>query len=235
MGEGGTGLMRIAHAGLRALALLVALGAASPALADTDRQLWGAATLSIAASDRVVIWLDVQGRVFDDASRLTQTLVRPGVGYRLSPTTTLFAGYAFVRTRPEVGAATNEHRVWQQASFRVAGDGRGPTLTGRSRLEQRFVEGRGDTGVRARQMLRLTAPLTQKGVQAVGSSEAFFGLNETSWGQRAGLDRWRNLVGVSFPAGRALRIEPGYMNEIIARAGEDRMNHIGSVTLNLSL
>lgn len=219
----------------RYLALVLpTLMLASPALAaEEDLQAWSATTASIPAGNRVVVWLEAQGRFSNDASRLGQLLLRPGLGYRLSPTTTAFVGYAYVRTDPVGPVRTNEHRIWQQLSFRAAGDGKSLTLTGRSRLEQRFVAGANDTGVRFRQLMRLTLPI-DSGVQAVGWSEGFVALNNTDWGQRAGLDRFRNFAGVSVPLTKSMRLEPGYLNEYINATGSDRINHIASMTVNLN-
>ena len=54
-------------------------------------------------------------------------------------------------------------------------------------------------GWRFRQQLRLTAPLAGR-VRAFASSEAFFALDDTSWGQTGGFDRWE--LGRPSRAGR---------------------------------
>jgi hypothetical protein len=219
----------------RAVAASLAVLTTTPALAEDDVQAWGAVTATVPVDDKLVVWLEGQARTSNDVSRLNQVLLRPGLGYRVSPTTTLFVGYAHVFTNPPGPARTNEHRVWQQATFRIAGDGRGLTLSGRSRLEQRSLVQGEDTGVRYRQLLRLTAPVGRQGLQAVGWSELFLGLNRTDWGQPTGFDRARNFAGLSVPLSRTIRAEPGYMYEPIRQRGADRHNHIASVTLNLTL
>jgi hypothetical protein len=219
----------------RLVACSLALVAASPAAAEEDFQPWFAATATVPVGERALVWLEGQARTSDDASRLNQVLLRPAVGLRVSPAATLFAGYAFVATNPRGPGSSKEHRIWQQALIRILGDGKGITLSSRSRLEQRFREDDGDTGHRLRQLVRLTAPIGSAGTQAVIWSEPFIGLNGTAWGQPAGLDRWRNFVGVSVPVAATLRVEPGYMNEVVEQRGPDRMNHIASLTLNLSL
>lgn len=88
-------------------------------------------------ADGVSLLVDVQGRFSDDASRLGQLLVRASIGWRVGDGATASLGYAYVRTTPASGADTDEHRGWQQLSYRLAGDGKGVTLTGRTRLEQR--------------------------------------------------------------------------------------------------
>lgn len=198
----------------------------------TDGQGWAAATATVPLDEKSFLWLEGQARLFDDAERLGQILLRPAIGYRIGKADSIFLGYAYVRTDQLAGPDTQEHRIWQQILFRVAGDGQGATLNGRSRLEQRFVEGSGDMGLRYRQMLRITAPLSEK-TRVVGWGEGFFALNDTKWGQRAGFDRARGFAGFAVPLGKAV-IEPGYMHEKIRLRGPNRTNHIASVTINLA-
>jgi hypothetical protein len=200
---------------------------------EDDLQAWAVATATVPLSDNVVLWLEAQTRFSDDAGRLGQLLLRPGIGLRIAPGTTLFGGYAFVRTDPIGPARTHEHRIWQQLSFGIAGDGKGVTVTGRSRFEERLMEGSSDMGFRVRQLIRVTAPVG-KGVRAVGWHESFVTLDDTRWGQRSGFDRMRNFAGIAVPVAKGMSIEPGYMNEYVRRRGPDRMNHIASITLNTS-
>lgn len=197
--------------------------------AEDDANIWLAQTATINAGDKAVIWLEAQQRFTQDASRLGQVLLRPAIGYKLDGTTTAFIGYAFVFTDPEGPAETNEHRLFQQLSFRLLGDGKGLTITGRTRLEQRWLEERPGTGWRLRQQLRLTAPLAGK-VRAVAWTEPFIGLNETAF-QREGVGLWRNFAGLAVPLGKGLVLEPGYLNQHVERTGRDRVDHIGNLTL----
>ena len=83
-----------------------------------------------------------------------------------------------------------------------------------------------------RQQLRLSAPLSGK-VRAIAWTEPFVGLNETTF-QRGGLGLWRNFVGVSLPLGKALTVEPGYLNQYVVRGGADRIDHTASLTIGAS-
>lgn len=220
---------RLAH---RATLGVVALCVAAPAMAaDEDGQAWAAANATVDLGSGLVLWLEAQLRFTDDAGRLGQTLLRPAIGMKLGPDTTAMLGYAFVATDPVGPALLHEHRIWEQLSWRLAGDGKSLTITGRTRFEQRFVEGRSGTGWRLRQQVRLTAPLAGK-VRAVLWTEPFIGFNRTEWGQPGGLDRWRNFGGVALPATRAVSIEPGYLNQWVVRRGADRVEHIASLTLS---
>lgn len=209
-----------------------ALLAAAPAVvaADEDPNIWLAQTANIELDDNFVLGLEAQERFTNDASRLGQFLFRPSVGYKLDKTTTVHLGYAYVYTDPQNGTPTNEHRAYQQLSFRVAGDGKGVTVTGRTRFEQRFLEEVDGTALRVRQQIRLTAPLSKK-VRAVAWTEAFVGLNQTRF-QRDGLGLWRNFAGVSVPVSKKLTLEPGYLNQYVRRTGTDRIDHVANLTLS---
>lgn len=211
-----------------ALGLLLSANAALAA--EEDANIWLAQTATVDLGGDAVLWLEAQERFTDDASRLGQLLVRPAVGYKLDKSTTVFVGYAYVMTDPVGPAKTHEHRIFQQLSFRLLGDGKGVTVTGRTRLEQRMLEGRDGTGWRLRQQLRLTAPLAGK-VRAVAWTEPFIGFNETSF-QRDGLGLWRNFAGVAIPVGKSFTIEPGYLNQYVVRSGTDRIDHTASLTLS---
>lgn len=221
---------------MRALFLAVAATAAFPNLAQASEQdfnLWLAQTVSIDAGGGAVVWLEAQERFTNDASRLGQLLLRPAVGYRLDGSTTAFIGYAYVRTDPPGPTATHEHRIFQQLSFRIVGNGKGPTLTGRSRLEQRFLNGAAGTGWRFRQQIRLAVPVSEK-VSLVGWTEPFIGLNETAF-QRDGVGIWRNFAGVAVPVGKRLSLEGGYLRQDVVRPGRDRTDQTLSITLNARL
>lgn len=215
--------------GTGSLAVLSLL--ATPALAnEEDANIWLAQTATINLGGDMTLWLEAQERFTNDASRLGQILVRPAIGYKVDSTTTLSLGYAYIHTDPVVGAASDEHRIFQQLSTRIAGDGRGITLTSRTRLEQRLFEGQSGTGWRLRQQVRVTAPLTGKARLALWS-EPFIGFNETRF-QRDGIGLWRNFAGVSIPLSRQLSIEPGYLNQQVRRVGRNRTDHVASLTLS---
>jgi len=218
----------IRYTPLAALAILVT---APLHAAEEDAHLWGAVIVNADVSKDIVITMEGVARLTDDASRLGQSILRPSIGYRLGKNTIASVGYAYVATDPVGPASSDEHRAWQQLSFRVAGNGAGLTVTGRTRLEQRWFEGRDDMGWRLRQQLRATAPLSGK-TRAVVWSEVFLSLDDTSWGQRSGLDRWRNSVGLSVPVSKAVTLEPGYINQWVSSRGLDRVHHIANVSLS---
>ncbi len=227
---------------VKAACVLLALSLAAPIpaafAAEEDTQLWAGAMAMVDVprgndGRPLVIMADWQYRYADDASRLGQVTGRVSLGIRVRPTLVLSQGYAYAGTRAPAGATLREHRPFQQALFRIVGNGKGPTMIGRTRLEERFAEGSPDMGFRGRQMLRGTAPLGA-GFLAIGTAEVFVNLNSVRWGPHRGFDQSRVFAGVGVPLARGVWIEAGYMNQYVARfARADRMNHNVSLTLSL--
>jgi len=215
-----------------ALASLVLASAGAAHATDEDTQAWSVVNASGALNDKVILGVDGQVRFSDDASRLGQLIVRPSVGWRLDGAKTASLGYAYIRSTPKGRPTTEEHRGWQQLSYRLAGGGKGLTLTGRTRLEQRWVEGRDGTGWRVRQQVRVTAPVKDR-VRGVAWTESFVGFNQTSWGQRDGLHLWRSFAGVSVPISKTVTLEPGYLHQRAFRTGPDAVTHAAAVWINL--
>jgi Protein of unknown function (DUF2490) len=230
-----TAMNRPAKAAFAALAASCATPACA---AEEDTQLWTAATAIVdiprgEGRPPLVVMADVQYRYFGNASRLGQNQVRASLGIRVNKTTVLSQGYVYTRTSPSPGVVTHEHRPFQQALFRVAGNGTGPTVIGRTRLEERLLEGSSDMALRARQMVRVNAPLGS-GFMAIGTGELFVNLNSADWGPHAGFDQFRVFGGIGARVARGLWIEAGYMNQYVARHQRaDRMNHNISLTLSL--
>ncbi|MBX8846548.1 DUF2490 domain-containing protein [Sphingomonas melonis] len=213
------------------------LGAAQPAVAEDDTQAWAAVIASGTVRGDLFLWLEGQARAIDDVGGGSQLVLRPAIGARIGRDAHAVVGYAYVRTDPETGRTTEEHRIWQQLQFAALRTKAGaPLVISRTRLEQRMIEGRDDTGWRLRQFVRLQVPIARKGaVQAVAFTEGFFNLNSTQWGARDGVDQWRTFVGVGLPVARRMRLEPGYLNQRVFRRGEDRTNHVLSATLFVGL
>ena len=222
----------LAH-GLCAMGLL-AMAMPTPAKAtETDEQIWLAQFSTFSVGNRWLVFTEAQARQTDGVGRLGQIILRPAVGYQVSDTVSVYAGYAWVRTQPEGRAASTEHRAYQQLSLRLVGGPGKVTLASRTRLEQRFIEGRSDMGWRVRNLIRLDVPLG-KGVGAIVSGEPFVNLDTTTWGQRAGFDQMRGFAGIGVPLARGIALEAGYAGQYVNRAGvPDRMNHIGSLSLNI--
>ena len=177
------------------------------------------------------LWTDVQMRFGDDASRFSQGVLRPGIGYTLGRGWTVWGGYAYIRTDPPYATSTTtEHRIWEQAIWSGA---IGTTaLSSRTRLEQRFVSTGSDTGWRLREFVKGTRRVSSTIWSAVVSDEYFVNVNSTDFGATAGPDRNRFFVGPSVSLGNGVFVEIGYLNQYTFRAnGPDKNDHLLATNL----
>ncbi|MEM7391037.1 MAG: DUF2490 domain-containing protein [Verrucomicrobiota bacterium] len=175
-------------------------------------------------------WLEGQVRFRDHMGTFVQGFPRIGLGREILPNTTLWLGYAFVRTEPASGASSNENRIFQQLLWSRAFDGVG--VIARTRLEQRFFDTGDDLGWRIRQWVKVTLPLVSRLSLAL-HDEIFLNLNDTDWGARSGLDQNRFFVGPgwNFDQRGRFRGEIGYLNQFVQGARADQVNHVLSLTL----
>ncbi|HOP19802.1 MAG TPA: DUF2490 domain-containing protein [Amphiplicatus sp.] len=219
---------------LRSFVSLSILAAAtlSPhgATAD-DTQLWTAlfsdGPIGNAGDGRFLAWFDAHARYSEDVSRLGVSIIRPGLGYKVNDDLSLWAGYAWVVSRADGRESLTEHRTWQQATYGVA---KGPwgSLSGRTRIEQRFHEAGDETGYRVRQFLRWSKPIAERWT-ATAWNETFIALNDTDFGARAGYDQNRTFGGLRWRASDKVSLEGGYVfNHINA---SDAANHNVSISI----
>lgn len=220
-----------------AVAATVALCCASPVLARGDAQAWGSVIATGTVRGDLFLWLEGQARATDGVGGGSQLFIRPAIGARIGRDAHAVVGYASVRTDPEDGVATNEHRPWQQVQFApLRTKGGAPLVISRTRLEQRMIEGRAGTAWRLRQFVKVQVPIANVGgLQAIAITEGFINLNDTRGGVRQGLDQWRTFGGVGFRVAKRARLETGYLNQRIIRPGDDRVNHVLSTTLFIQL
>jgi Protein of unknown function (DUF2490) len=179
-------------------------------------------------------WAEAQMRFYDNSNGFDEGTLRPGLGYSLSKSSTLWLGYAWVHSDPEGVRGFDEGRIWEQFSWKTPlGEG---TFDTRSRLEQRWVETGDDLGWRFRQMIRYVLPFEKGSRWAVRIfDEAFFALNDTDWGADAGLAENQIFLGLgwTFDTARIWTFEAGYMNQWKPKSSSpDIMNHVLFVQLH---
>ncbi|MDZ7770682.1 MAG: DUF2490 domain-containing protein [Woeseiaceae bacterium] len=219
---------------------LALAGSPGACATDDDTGIWGIASTgdTIRLNNQPTNWqyaIDGQLRRFNRGSGSNTYLLRPAIGYVLENNVSLWAGYARVVNDPDDGSTRHENRWWQQAAWTARRWDWG-TLSLRSRLEFRFIEGSNDTGTRFRQQVQLTAPIRNSDLSLVLSLEPFVNLRGTDWGAAGGFDQNRTYAGVRMPMTDSLSLEAGYMHQYIRRAGaEDAVNHVGLLHLRFRL
>ncbi len=218
---------------LSPLAVVATTGA--PAAAETrhDEQAWVNLTAMGSISGDLLYFAELQPRIGDGVSRVDQLLLRGAVGWKLSPSATVYQGYAHVVVPTEGGRDVNEERSFQQLNLALGQPWKGD-LSSRTRLEQRWRSDGNDMGWRLREMIRYEKPLKadSDAINALVSAEAFIALNDTDWGARGGFDQLRTFVGAELGLPGKSTAEIGYLNQVIDQSsGRTRMNHVASLSV----
>ncbi|MCC5791222.1 MAG: DUF2490 domain-containing protein [Legionellaceae bacterium] len=165
----------------------------------------------------LLYWLEVQPRFGSDLSRLSQSIVRAGLGLPLTSNSSLWLGYAWIDTRaPLTAAPFPEQRIWQQIlwskNFTKLG------IVSRTRLEERHFPSPSPMAFRVRQLLKLILPLHPEAQwNMVLNNEYFWHINSVPGRLQRGFDQNRLFAGAGYRASKHLVIEAGYMNQYINR------------------
>lgn len=215
----------------RMTALFFALPMPTIAHADSDVQAWLVVAADAKVADKTAVIADVILRSRSNSVDVAQTIGRIGVRQSLARGWSAQVTYGLVDSFVEGGSDRLEHRLGQNLAFPVAqwGDWR---IDGRAGLEQRLQTSGGEWGWRARGRLRAAYPLSDKSSLQL-SEELIGSLNDTSWGQRAGLTASRTSAGVRFKINDRLGIAPSYNWQHIFVPGATLTDsHIATLTID---
>lgn len=218
-------------------ALFLILTAGRAEAARDDSQIWTTASATVKLSDQWRLSQELVARFSDNRSGLYEIEAVTMLGYKPTKDITIAAGYVHNPQYSDGDFTVMEHRAREQVTFdNIAQIGRGK-FSARMRLEQRWREHADGTAWRARPYVKFALPLTKGGKTNLNlSNETFINLENTSFQRTEGFDRMRNQISISTPLSSKLGIEAGYLNQYgFVKNGEDTMDHVATVTLNLSL
>jgi hypothetical protein len=207
--------------------------ASAKAATAEDEQVWMNLTAMGPVSGDLIYFAEIQPRVGNGVSRVDQTILRGAVGWKFSPSLSVYQGYAHVILPTQAGRDVNEERSFQQISWTIGKPWNGE-LSSRTRLEQRWRSDGDGMGWRLREMLRYEKPLKpgSEAINALVYAEGFAALNSTDWGQKAGFDQLRSFVGAEIKLMGKSTAEIGYLNQYVEQgSGAKRMNHVAAITL----
>jgi hypothetical protein len=226
----------VIHTFVAAALLAPALIVCAPANARDDRQQWLAASATGALKGKLLGTADVVVRSGDRADGVYQLNASAMLGWQLSGSTTVFAGYLRGYMYDDDQPVPVEDRARQQLTTQL-GDLGGGALSLRLRTEQRWRGDGEDTAWRARAQLRWSRPLGSKaeGPALTLAHESFVNLNTAGWGPEGGYERMRNSAGVSLPLIEDVRAELSYVNQHgFVSDGEDTSDHALQLALAYS-
>lgn len=194
-----------------------------------DAQLWTQTNVNIALSEDTRVTLEGIARWSDRQDGLYHTELGGIVSHKLSDHVEIGFGYRHVAGHGG-NTADDENRLRQHVVLKFG------RVTGRFRIDERFHPDGDEIGFRIRPLIRYNHPVG-KNVALFASHESFFMANTTKWGQSAGYDRMRNILGVTLPIMKAMSADVGYLNQYrFARDGKGtQMDHALSLQVTLSL
>ncbi len=202
----------------------------SPARARTsiDGQYWVPFYLTIPFSEQWLGYFEVNPRVGDSLSEFDQLLIRPALGYQVTPRLSLWQGYAWVTNyRPEF---RGEHRIFQQLIYSRKYSFL--HMMNRWRLEERIIQRGQGTGIRARSMLRANFPFDRFPLWAFAVyDEIFVNLTAVGNGPLAGFDQNRLFLGFNRTLTPNYNVDIGYQNQAINTRADGLVNRINHILL----
>jgi hypothetical protein len=216
---------------LRIVALAAAAVAAGPALAQQhDEQLWLQVNANVPVAPRLRVTIEQIARFGDRQNGLFQSELGALFNYKVAPTVELGLGYRRVGFH-NLNRAPDEDRLRAQM---VGTFGR---IFTRFRVDARFNTRGDEIGFRVRPLVRYNQPLAPKGLALFATHESFLLPNSTSWGQRSGYERMRNILGLAIPLGKQMNADIGYLNEYrLGRGGRRaQMGHALSLQLTINI
>ena len=199
-----------------------------------DSQLWTSFSTNgrISKDSPLLLWFDGHTRFSEDVGRLGVSIVRPGLGYKVSDNLSLWAGYAWIVSQASGRANATDNRFWQQATYKIHSGSAG-SFSGRTRFESRFLRSGGNTGFRLRQNFKWTYPLAEN-LYSSFWNETFFALNDTDFGAVTGFDQNRTHLGIGWKSGGNLKVEGGYLFNTINRQSRSNLdNHNFSLAFSV--
>jgi len=197
---------------------------------SADVQSWTQVITQVNINKEWFAYMEAQPRVGDDISRFERLIIRPAIGYNITPNIALFFGYAWTPTfmnNQYEEDFRNENRIWEQLLIK---DYRwGLDWQHRLRQEQLFIEDAAGPSNRTRYLLRGSYALSDSGTYGLtGYNEIFVNLNSQYKGPLGGFDRDRFFFGpyVTYGPGR---YEVGYLGEYAQRFDEDGGRYINAI------
>lgn len=191
-----------------------------------DYQVWDVELATGTLKYPLKYWIEMQQRYGDGASRVSQNLIRPALGYMLTKDLSLWTGYAWISsTLPFTSFLIEENRIWQQLLWSKTIDIN--KFTSRTRLEERFIQKTLHTAYRFRQQEKVEIPLRGK-FSIIGADEIFIHLNNFNVNRVKGFDQNRAFAGFGYRPKKEVLFELGYMNQFIRRPAR-LPNYMGSI------
>ncbi len=149
----------------------------------SDFQTWIPVNINAKLTEQLRGFLEFQQRIGDDSSHLTSTMIRPALGWALSPEASIWAGY--LMSADATSLTSNhyliENRAWQGFSWKDTANNKQFIWEVRNRLEERFLPRNSDPSIRWRARIRVEQLIPiYPSLSMIASEEMFVNLNDNA-------------------------------------------------------
>lgn len=209
--------------------------------ATSDFQNWIPVNINVNLTEQLRGFLEFQQRIGNDNSHLTSTMIRPALGWAISPQATLWVGY--LASIDSASVTSNhyliENRAFQGFTWRDTANEKQFIWEVRNRLEERFLPRNSDPSIRWRTRVRVEQIIPNySSWSVIASDEIFFNLNDNANNAQlqAGAQQNRAYLGVGYRFVPEFQIESGFLYQHVWKkdpAG-DQNNKVWMTNFNLN-
>lgn len=223
-----------------AMAMALIASSNAQASANSDFFTWVPININLKLGEQLRGFLEFQPRIGNDSSHLTSMMIRPALGWAITPKLTVWAGYLMSADSIKfTDKYLIENRAWQGLSWKDSTDDKQFIWEMRNRLEERFLAAKSDPSIRWRTRFRFEYLIPEfSSWSIIASEEIFVNLNDNSDDPQlqAGLQQNRGYIGVGYRFAPEFQIETGYLEQHVwKRAGvPDQNNSVWMTNLNLN-
>ncbi|MSP27961.1 MAG: DUF2490 domain-containing protein [Methylococcales bacterium] len=229
---------------LRSVMLMTALMVSTNGYATTatsDFQSWIPVNINVKLTEQLRGFLELQPRVGNDHSHLTSMIIRPALGWAVSPQATLWVGYLMQAdsTSPSSNHYLIENRAFQGFTWRDTANEKQFIWDVRNRLEERFLPSNSDPSIRWRTRVRVEQLIpNHTDWSVIASEEIFVNLNDNANNVQlqAGAQQNRAYLGFGYRFAPEFQVETGFLYQHVWKkdpAG-DQNNKIWMTNFNLN-
>jgi hypothetical protein len=229
--------MWLSAAMMLALALATSVQAGT---ANSDFQAWLPVNVNVKMGEQLRGFLEVQPRIGNDMSHLTSMMVRPAIGWAITPQASVWAGY--LMSADSASLTSNhyliENRAWQGFSWKDTANDKQFIWEIRNRLEERFLPHNNDPSIRWRTRFRGEHLIPDTPLSVIASEEIFLNLNDNAHNRnlQAGAQQNRAYLGLGYRFAPEFQIESGYLYQYVWKRApsDDANNSIWMTNFNLN-
>lgn len=208
---------------------------------NSDFQTWIPININVKFTEQLRGFLEFQPRIGNDTSHLTSMIIRPSIGWAITPQATLWAGYLMSADAVDLQSDRYgiENRIWQGFTWKDLTEDKQFIWEMRNRLEERFLSANSALSIRWRTRLRFEYLIPNfTAWSVIASEELFLNLNDNKNNQQlqAGLQQNRAYIGIGYRFTPEFQIESGYLEQHVwRRAGKaDQNNSVWMTNLNIN-